>query len=305
MERHPSSPAWPRGSSQATVLDYHLSMLHDTARMDAYRRAAAATVRPGDVVVDIGCGSGVLSFMACEAGARKVYAIESGPVIALARELAADNGFADRIDFVEGWSTEVELPEAADVLVTETIGNAGLDEGIVAWIVDARHRLLRPGASLVPQRLRTWLAPVESPDDHTLVSDWRSTSLPYDYAAAHRRAVGLLWFTEFGPGNLLGQPELAADVDLLTATDAPIASSGTVQVDRDGTLHGLACWFDALLCAGVTTDNAPPRTESSWFHGFLPLAEPMAVAAGEQLAWDLSVSADGERWSWHVARAEA
>ena len=72
----------------------------------------------------------------------------------------------------------------------------------------------------------------------------------------------------------------------------------------DGTLHGLACWFDSLLCAGVTVDNTPPRTESSWSHGFLPLAEPIAVAAGDQLAWELSVSADGEHWSWQVDRLE-
>jgi type I protein arginine methyltransferase len=293
-------PAWPRGSSQSTVLDYHLSMLHDAARMDAYRRAIDATVRPGDVVVDVGCGSGVLSFMACDAGARKVYAIEGGPVIELARELARDNGFADRIQFVEGWSTEVVLSEPADVLLSETIGNAGFDEGIIAWTVDARQRLLRPGAVVVPQRLRMWVAPVESSDDHTLVSDWWTTGLPYDYAAAHDRAVGLLWFADFSPGNLLGQPELAADVDLSTAPDETVTSAGSFEVDRDGTLHGVACWFDSLLCAGVTIDNAPPRAESSWFHGFLPLAEPMAVSAGDRLAWELSVSADGEHWTWQV-----
>ena len=66
----------------------------------------------------------------------------------------------------------------------------------------------------------------------------------------------------------------------------------------------LACWFDALLCAGVTVDNMPPRAESSWFHGFLPLAEPIAVFAGDQLAWELSVSADGEQWNWQVDRIE-
>src|SRR5215218_4397247 len=65
----PGSPVWQRDSSSSTVLDYHLSMLHDAARMDSFRRAIDASVQPGDVVVDIGCGSGVLSFMACEAGA--------------------------------------------------------------------------------------------------------------------------------------------------------------------------------------------------------------------------------------------
>ncbi len=304
MPHLPGSPAWQRDSSHSTVLDYHLSMLHDTARMDAFRRAIDASVQPGDVVVDIGCGSGVLSFMACEAGAGKVYAIEGGPVIDVARELAIDNGFADRIEFLGGWSLDVGLPEAADVLISETIGNAGLDEGIVAWTFDARQRLLRPGAVLLPQRLRLWVCAAESFDDHALVADWRSAALPYDYAAAHRRAARTLWYADLTPANLLGQPELAADVDLRTASDVMITSAGRVQVDRAGTLHALACWFDALLCPGVTVDNLPPRTGSSWSHGFLPLPEPLDVAAGDQLAWELSVSADGEHWIWQVDRID-
>jgi len=305
MPHLPGSPVWQRDSSHSTVLDYHLSMLHDTARMDAFRRAIDAAVQAGDVVVDIGCGSGVLSFMACEAGARKVYAIEGGPVIELARELAVANGFADRIEFLQGWSMEVGLPEPADVLISETIGNAGLDEGIIAWTSDARQRLLRRGAVLVPQRLRTWVAAVESFDDHMLVSDWWATGLPYDYTAAHRRAAEMLWFAEFTTSNLLGQPDLAADVDLRFALDETVTSAGRLQVDRDGTLHGLACWFDALLVAGVTVDNTPPQPDSSWSHGFLPLSEPIAVSVGDKLAWELSVSADGERWTWQLDRLDA
>jgi hypothetical protein len=304
MPHLPGSPVWQRDSAHATVLDYHLSMLHDRARMDAFRRAIAASVQPGDVVLDIGSGSGVLSFMACEAGARKVYAIEGGPVIELAQELAIDNGFADRIEFLDGWSIKVGIPEPADVLISETIGNAGFDEGIVAWTFDARQRLLRPGAVLVPQRLRMWVAAVESFDDHALVSDWQATALPYDYTAAHRRAAQMLWFAEFTPNHLLGQPELAADVDLTTAPNETIRSAGQLRVDRDGTLHGLACWFDSLLCAGVTVDNTPPRTESSWSHGFLPLSEPLAVSVGDELTWELSVSPDGEDWTWRVDRIE-
>ena len=304
MPHLPGSLAWQRDASHSTVLDYHLSMLHDTARMDSFRRAIDASVRPGDVVVDIGCGSGVLSFMACEAGASKVYAIEGGPVIDVARELAVANGFDDRIEFLAGWSIEVGLPEPADVLISETIGNAGLDEGIVAWTFDARQRLLRPGAALLPQRLRTWVAAVESFEDYALVEDWRAPILPYDYTAAHRRAARTLWFAELTPHHLLGQPELAADVDLRTAPNETVTSSGVLQVDRDGTLHALACWFDALLCPGVTVDNMPPRTESSWSHGFLPLPEPLQVAPGDRLSWQLSVSSDGELWTWQVDRID-
>jgi hypothetical protein len=219
--------------------------------------------------------------------------------------LAVDNGFADRIEFLGGWSIELGLPERADVLISETIGNAGLDEGILAWTFDARQRLLRPGAVLLPQRLRVWVAAAQSFDEYAVVSDWTAPDLPYDYTSAHRRAAKTLWFADFTPDNLLGQPELAADIDLTTAPNETITSSGHLQVDSTGTLHGLACWFDSLLCPGVTVDNHPPRTGSSWSHGFLPLAEPLAVSVGDQLTWDLSVSADGEQWRWRVERAEA
>jgi hypothetical protein len=190
------------------------------------------------------------------------------------------------------------------VLISETIGNAELDEGIVAWTFDARQRLLRPGAVLLPQRLRMWVAAAESFDEYAVVSDWRAAGLPYDYTAAHRRAARTLWFADLTPSNLLGQPELAADIDLRTTSDETITAAGRLQVDRGGTLHALACWFDALLCAGVTVDNMPPRTGSSWSHGFLPLDRPMAVSVGDQLTWELSVSADGEQWSWQVDRIE-
>lgn len=302
MPHLPGSPVWRRDSSHAQVLDYHLSMLLDTARMDSYRRAIEASVQLGDVVVDIGCGTGVLTFMACEAGAKRVYAIEGGSIIETARELAIDNGFADRIEFLAGWSVDIGIPEPADVLITETIGNAGLDEGIIAWTSDARQRLLRPGAVMLPQRLRLWVAAAESFDDHALVSDWSAPGLTYDYTAARRRAARTLWFADITPNKLLCQPELAADIDLATALNETTTSAGHLHVDRDGTLHGLACWFDSLLCAGVTVDNSPPRSDSSWSQGFLPLAEPMAVCAGDQLSWELSVSADGQHWTWQVDR---
>lgn len=296
----PGSPVWQRDSSHSQVLDYHLSMLLDTARMDSYRRAINATVQPGDVVVDIGCGTGVLSFMACEAGAKRVYAIEGGPVIEVAKELAADNGFDDRIEFVSGASLEVGLPELGDVLITETLGNAGLDEGIMAWIADARDRLLHPEAVIMPQRLRMWLAGAQSFDDYQLVSDWHDPELPYDYRSAHRRASKTLWFAEFGPEHLLGQPTLAIDTDLTNAQDETTLAAGQVGIDSDGTLHGLAVWFDSLLCTGVTVDNYPPRTGSSWSLGFLPLAEAIDVTAGDSFTWELAVSSDGQDWVWQV-----
>ena len=300
MPKLPETPIWQRDSSHAQVLDYHLTMLLDADRLASFRQAIEATVAPGDIVVDLGCGTGVLSFMACEAGAARVYAIEGAPILDVARELAVANGFDDRIVFIEGWSVDVDLPEPADVLITETIGSAGLDEGIVAWAADARDRFLRPGGAVLPQRVRLWLAPMQSFDDHELITDWSATDLPYDLTAAQRRAQHSLWFSQVSPEQLLGQPALAVDVDLTTAEDDVLTASGRAVIERAGTLHGLGCWFDTLLSAGVTADNVPARAGSSWGHGFLPLPEPVDVRPADHLRWELSVSANGHHWTWSV-----
>ena len=102
----------------------------------------------------------------------------------------------------------------------------------------------------------------------------------------------------------MGQGAVAADVDLASAPYEKITSAGELQVDRDGTLHGLACWFDCLLSPGVIVHNMPPRGESSWSHGFLPLAEAIEVSAGDRFRWELSVSADGEDWNWELQPVE-
>ena len=124
-------------------INYHLSMLVDDVRTSSYRQAISQVVRKGDVVVDVGCGSGILAFLACWAGARHVYAIESEPVIEIAKLVAAKNGLQDRITFFNDVSFKVDLPEQADVIVSETMGTFGFEEGILGSLTDARDRFLK------------------------------------------------------------------------------------------------------------------------------------------------------------------
>jgi protein arginine N-methyltransferase 1 len=269
--------------------------------MGAYERAIASSVRPGDVVVDIGAGTGILSFLACSAGASRVYAIEGGPIIEVAHELCERNGFGDRVVLINQWSTEVDLPTPADLVITETIGNAAIDEGIIAWTIDARRRMLRPGGIVLPQRVGMWTAAVDSWDDHAQVSDWSAPTLPFDYGVVRDRAARTLWFVDLRRDQLLTEPALIADVDLRVVDDEMVTASGELSVHRDGTLHGLACWFDADLAAGIAISNSPPTVAPSWAQGFLPIEQPLAVSSGDRLTWRLTVSADGEDWSWQVS----
>src|SRR6201999_2949600 len=109
-------------------------------------------------------GTGILGLLACRAGAARVYAIDDGGMAQPAREIVRENHLEDRVRVVRGFSQHVELPERADVLVTDQIGHFGFDAGIVEFVADARRRLLKPDARLVPSRIDLLVAPVEVPD---------------------------------------------------------------------------------------------------------------------------------------------
>jgi len=141
----------------------HEPMLLDKIRCDAYREAIQRTVKPGDLVVDLGAGTGLLSFFALQAGARHVYAIEMTGIADAAAELIEANGFRDRVTLIRQSSKKAHLPERCDVLVTETLSAFCFDtENIIEFVADARERFLKPGGRVIPESADTFLLPISS-----------------------------------------------------------------------------------------------------------------------------------------------
>ena len=140
-------------------------MAADQVRNEAYA-AALLVAAPGRVVLDIGTGAHALwAIAAARAGARHVYAIEVMPeTAARARAAVAAAGLAGRVTVLEGLSTEVDLPEPAEVCVSEVIGTIGGSEGAAAVLRDASRRLLVPGGRHVPERCVTTVAAALLPD---------------------------------------------------------------------------------------------------------------------------------------------
>ena len=168
----------------------HARMLHDDRRTSDYIAALRQAVRPGDIVLDIGTGSGVLAIAAARAGARHVYAVEASDIADVAERVFAANGVHEGVTLIRGWSREVELPEPADLLVAEVIGNEPFEEEILETTLDARRRLLKPSARLIPHMLELVARPLLIPE-----------------AEARQRAIGRhaverwrqLYEIEFGP----------------------------------------------------------------------------------------------------------
>ncbi|HEX5726405.1 MAG TPA: 50S ribosomal protein L11 methyltransferase [Longimicrobiaceae bacterium] len=280
------------------------AMIADRVRLEAYAAALERTVRPGCVVADLGAGTGIFSLLACRLGAARVYAVEPDPVIQVAREVAADNGVAERITFLQELSTAVQLPEPADVVVWDVRGVLPPFRGSLAAVADARRRLLRPGGALVGRRDTLWAALVEAPESHAkLVAPADADALGFRLAAARRAAASAWEKARFTPDQLLSAPARWAEIDY-HALDGGLAVAGEVElaVERAGTGHGLALWFDADLAEGAGFSNAPAAPPAIYGQGFFPFPAPVALAAGANVRVRLGAHPAGGDyvWSWET-----
>jgi predicted RNA methylase len=145
------------------IAQFHINMLNDKQRTSSYLDCIRDIVHPGDVVLDIGTGTGIYALAAARAGARHVYAVEADLIARAAGRLFAANGVGSRITLIRGFSTNIWLPERADVLISELIGDEPLAEHVIGITQDAVRRLLRPRARLIPERIRMFVLLVSIP----------------------------------------------------------------------------------------------------------------------------------------------
>src|SRR6266436_3552707 len=189
-------------------------MIADRARFEAYGKAIEEAVRPGDAVLEIGCGPGVFALLACRAGARKVYAIDSEEIVHFARELADANGFADRMEFIQSDSRKVQLPEAVNVIVSDIRGSLPFFGHAIASIEDARKRFLAPGGRLIPQRDTLKAALIDAREFYSkLVSPWSQPAPSLNLSPSLPLLLNASYSSQFSSDQLLTEPQAWAVLD--------------------------------------------------------------------------------------------
>lgn len=263
----------PKAAIEYGSARIHIDMLNDRMRTLAYQNAIHDLVKPGDCVVDIGTGTGVLAITAIQAGAAKVYALEANPTTAeIARHCIRQNGASDRIEVIQGWSTSLELPEQADLIVSEMFGNDPFDEDILLIYADAVKRFAKPNAKLIPQGFDLCCAPLKLTREHL------DPYIPSD---------GMLseWNNDYGVDfSILAELEYTADRPLFYAKPQKLASTiggkalrlGHVDLTRSqplnpdfclpltgrsGRFNALMLYFDTLLSPGNRLSLAPETAE--------------------------------------------
>lgn len=281
------------------------SMMADRGRTAAYARAIDAAVQPGSVVLDIGTGAGIMALLACRAGAARVYAVDPGAVIDVARDVAAANGFADRIRFVQSASTDIDLPEPVDGVVAEIHGVLPLFRRSVVSLLDARARFLKPSGWMIPRRETLWAALVSSPAAHATVLGAWDNVCGFDFRPAATRAVHQPRRYSFAASELASSPCCWAALEYLTLQSTDVRGTVTLSVESAAIVHGLAIWFDAETGPDAGFSNSPTANVRHIFQQlFMPWPKPVALAAGATV--DVEIRADfmGEEyaltWTSHL-----
>jgi predicted RNA methylase len=293
-----------------------LAMLNDRRRTAAFLAGVAEVVRAGDIVVDIGTGMGVLAVAAAKAGAAHVYAIESGAMATVARDVFAMNGVADRITVVQGWSTEVQLPVRADVLVSEIIGDDPWGERVLEITRDARKRLLKPAARMVPAAMQVFGLPVAVP--HT---EWVSRTVGAEtlenwhhwygidfrpLADMARQIVSPQWYVKSSVAlgwTILSEPVLLADIDFKNPDEATFDRSVSVTAIAGGECNGLLVYFDLTLSAATTLSTHPNCTDTSnWRSPVFLFGEPLRVKPGDRFMIHYQAGVNGRQSEARLSR---
>lgn len=287
------------------ILDEHRQYLSDRTRVKAFRSALREVIHPGDTVLDMGAGTGILGLLACEAGARHVYSIDEGSIAELARAIYRANGFGDRVTVMRGLSTRLQLPARADIVVADQIGRFGFDAGVLEFFHDAGKRLLKPAARAIPSKIEMWIALVERPEQARNVSFWKGRPAGLSFAPAVEIAENTGYPVDLMPRDLLSEAHLGASLDTLAHGRARIAISATLAVTRAGTLHGIGGWFAARLSPRVTMTNSPLASHRIGRRNvFFPIASPAKVRRGDEVEIAFNILPHEFMVSWSVAIAQ-
>ena len=283
-------------------------MILDAPRMEAYERALRTRVTPGSVVADIGAGTGIFALIACRLGARRVFAIEPGEAITVAREMAAANGFTSRIEFFQAMSTEVTLPERANVIVSDLRGILPLFRRHLPSVVDARKRLLAAGGAMIPEQDELWLAIVESDDMHrTITRPWHDKVFGFDMTAGGRVMANNFCRTNAVAEQLLSAPQPIATLDFARIESFDLRAELQMTISRAGSAHGFVAWFDSTLAPNVRLSNAPGAPPLIYGNAFFPWPDAVPVDKGDAITIRIRADLVGDEyvWTWRSDVADA
>ncbi|XP_067439075.1 histone-arginine methyltransferase CARM1 [Thunnus thynnus] len=290
-----------------SCLSQQQSLLQDYQRTATYQRAILAneTDFRDKVVLDVCCGSGILSFFAVQAGATRVYAVESNPMAKYTQILVQSNRLSERICVLEGEIEEISCPDMVDVIVSEPMGYMLLNERVMESFLYAR-KWLKPNGLIFPSYGDIHLAPFSDEqlyfEHHARASFWQQRSFYGVNLSALHSPAGDEFFRQPIVDTFDMQILMARSVKhCINFMEAKQEDLHRMEIPfvftllQSGLVHGLAFWFDVAYMGSKSTvwlSTAPTEPLTRWYQVRCLLQTPLFAKQGQTLSGTVLLAAN-------------
>eukprot|EP01147_Barroeca_monosierra_P008751 gene8751-1134_t len=272
--------------SQYATIGLHHEMLRDIPRNTAFQKgidyASARSIR-GKVVMDVGCGSGLLSMMAAKAGASQVYAIEASDFFKCAEQIVSANGLNSQIEIIHGHIEDEFLLDKigeVDCIISEWMGTMLIFEYMIDSVITARERFLCKGGLMLPSFGKLYLAPVTAQrcgfDMSTLIQQSKTTKFS---RPIHD------WEMDTSSQLSAEQDIFSADLHTVCKQDLEhIEKTLMFDIQSPGICHGFGSWFNVEFWEGrdacdfpIILSTGPSSERTHWKQTLLMLDDPISL----------------------------
>ncbi len=286
----------------------HDRMLTDRMRLEPYYEAIRTHVKEGDVVIDLGTGSGILSLIASTARPSRIYAIDHSEIIEVAKAAARHNR-VDCIQFERMNSRQFTLDSKVDVIIHEQIGDFLFEENMVENVTDLRDRLLKPSGRILPNRFELFIEPVTLKEEYRIPFTWENRDVfGFDFGFVKEQMRDRLrddyYFRSldnYEVERYLCTTEPVLELNLETVEPKGLARHIRYRraAQVDGQLDGFALYFRAIFDDRISFSNAPTGRNTNWVNRFLRV-EARRLATGDTVAFDMHMPdiANPNTWRW-------
>uniref|UniRef100_A0A7S0N8X0 type I protein arginine methyltransferase n=1 Tax=Cryptomonas curvata TaxID=233186 RepID=A0A7S0N8X0_9CRYP len=276
----------------------HEEMLKDEVRTLAYRDALLknAHILKGKVVLDLGCGTGILSMFAAQAGAAHVYAVDCSAMADTAFRIVQANGFSDRITVIRGEIEQVTLPvDKVDVIVSEWMGYSLLYETMFDSVIFARDKWLKPGGMLMPDKAAIYLCGIEDAKYKNEKIFFWDQVYGFNMSCIRPAALSEPLVDTVDPGQIATTTACVWEADLLTIDKAgmQVDSAFNLTALRNDYIHALVLHFDVGFTQGhkpIWMTTSPREKWTHWRQTVLYLHDDLAAARGQTMQGRLAIT---------------
>jgi len=278
----------------------HEEMLKDEVRTLTYRDAMLQNEHlfKDKIVLDVGCGTGILSMFASQAGAKHVYGVDMSNIIDEAKGIIEDNGFKDKITLIKGKIEEVELPGVGagqvDIIISEWMGYALVYESMLESVLFARDKWLnRTTGIMMPDKTSMYVTAIEDRQYKNDKIHWWDNVYGFNMKRIKKIAASEPLVDTVNKDQICTTHSKMIDFDLYTVTKEDVAKfncSYSIRCTRNDYIHALVLYWtcEFTKCHRFTGfSTSPTNNYTHWKQTVFYLEKSLTVNKGEELSGTL------------------